>query len=147
MHVALDTCGLVKWERLERILEHVDLVLYDMKVFNEEKHKQYTGVSNQLILENLKRINELGKVIWIRVPIIPEYTAFEENIEAIGTFIKDLTNIQRVDLLPFHKLGVSKYIKLGLDYACKDFEPPSEEEMKKYKEIMDKYNSNVTAGH
>ena len=118
-----------------------------MKVFDEERHKEYTGVSNKLILENLKRINDLKKETWIRVPVIPKFTASEENIEAIGNFIKDLKCISRVDLLPFHKLGVSKYIKLGLDYACKDFEPPSEEEMKKYKDLMERFSDNVTAGH
>ena len=68
------------------------------------------------------------------------------NIQAIGEFLKDLKSISRVDLLPFHKLGVTKYEKLDLEYACKDFEAPSEDEMKAYKEIMDIYHSNVKAG-
>ncbi|NHI91654.1 MAG: glycyl-radical enzyme activating protein [Candidatus Lokiarchaeota archaeon] len=146
MHVALDTSGACKWELLEKILEHVDLVLYDMKVINEKKHKEYTGVTNKLILENLRRINELRKEIWIRIPIIPQYTAFEENIESIGMYIKEFKCVSRVDLLPFHKLGVSKYLKLGLDYICKDLEPPSEGDMTTYKKIMEKYKKNVTAG-
>ncbi|MHA1785876.1 MAG: glycyl-radical enzyme activating protein, partial [Candidatus Helarchaeota archaeon] len=143
INVALDTSGFCKWERLNKILEHVDLVLYDMKVFDEKKHVEYTGISNKIILENLQKINAIGKEIWIRVPVIPIFTASEENIQQIGEYIKDFSHITRVDLLPFHKLGVSKYEKLGLDYACKDFEPPPEEEMKKYKKIMEKYNDNV----
>jgi len=146
LHVALDTCGFVKWERLEKILEHVDLVLYDLKVMDEKKHEEYTGVSNKIILENLKKVNELNKEIWIRVPIIPGFTANKTNIQDIGEYIQDLKSISRVDLLPFHKFGISKYEKLDLEYACKDTEVPPEEEMKAYKEIMDKYHSNVKAG-
>jgi len=146
LHVALDTSGFLPWERLEKILTNVDLVLYDMKVIDEEKHEEYTGVSNKIILENLKKVNDLDKEIWIRVPIIPEFTANKNNIQAIGELIKDLKNISRVDLLPFHKLGISKYEKLDLEYACKDFEAPSEEDMKSFKEIMDNYHSNVKAG-
>ncbi len=146
LHVALDTSGFTTWERLEKIIEHVDLILYDLKVLDEEKHEEYTGVSNKIILENLKKIDSSNKKIWIRIPVIPEFTANKTNIENIGKFIKDFKNISRVDLLPFHKLGISKYEKLDLEYTCKDFEPPSEEEMNEYKEILKKYHSNVKAG-
>ena len=146
LHVALDTSGFLKWERLEKIIENVDLILYDLKVIDEKKHEEYAGVSNKIILENLKKLNDVNKEIWIRIPIIPEYTANNENIQQIGEVIKDLKSITRVDMLPFHKLGISKYEKLDLEYACKDTEAPSEEEMKEYKEIMDKYHSNVKAG-
>ncbi|MHC1591001.1 MAG: glycyl-radical enzyme activating protein [Candidatus Helarchaeales archaeon] len=146
IHVALDTCGLVKWEKLEQLLKWVDLILYDLKVIDEKKHEQLTGVSNKLILENLKRLDETGVKIWIRIPVIPTFTASEENIRGIGSFLQPLKHIERVDLLPFHKLGIPKYEKLDWDYACKDFEPPPAEEMESYREILEGFDLPVKIG-
>lgn len=139
LQVALDTSGVAKWEILERLLEHVDLVLYDMKLVDEAKHKEYTGVSNRQMLANLEKINQMGKRIWVRIPVIPEYTASEENIQAIGKAIQGFKAIERVDLLPFHKFGIPKYEKFDWEYACKDFEPPPKEEMEKYKHILETF--------
>jgi len=146
LHVALDTCGLVKWEILEDLLNWVDLVLFDLKIMDEKKHEEYTGVSNKLILENLKKIDAKNKKIWIRIPVIPGFTASEENIRGIGEFICNLKNVERVDLLPFHKLGTPKYEKLDWNYECSNLEPPSREEMEKYKEVLEEMDLPVKIG-
>lgn len=118
IHVALDTCGVVAWKHYERILSLVDLVLYDLKIFNAEKHKIGTGMNNKSILENVRRIAAAGMPIWIRTPIIPGYTADTENITALGDFIAaELPTVERWDLLAYTNLGQPKYHRLDLPYA------------------------------
>jgi len=117
LHVALDTCGVVTWERYEQVLPSVDLVLLDLKLMEAERHKVATGVSNDIILENARHIAAEGKPIWIRTPVIPGYTDDLENIRGIGCFIREsLPTVQRWDLLPYTNLGRPKYHRLDLPY-------------------------------
>ena len=117
MHVALDTGGPVPWERYEKVLSWVDLVLFDLKLMDEEGHKQATGVTNATILENARRIAAAGKSMWIRTPVIPGYTNVPENIRAIGGFIREaLPTVQRWDLLAYTNLGKPKYHRLDMPY-------------------------------
>ncbi|HNR96602.1 MAG TPA: glycyl-radical enzyme activating protein [Anaerolineae bacterium] len=118
LHVALDTCGAVAWERFERVLPWVDLVLLDLKLIDAERHRAATGVSNDLILENAKRLAQRGLPLWIRTPVIPGHTADLENIRAIGRFIREeLPTVERWDLLAYTNLGRPKYRRLDLPYA------------------------------
>jgi len=118
LHVALDTCGGVAWERYERVLPLVDLVLYDLKVIDRERHRASTGADNDLILENARRITAAGKPMWIRTPVIPGYTADEANVAAIGDFIAwELSTVERWDLLAYTNLGQPKYHRLDRPYA------------------------------
>ena len=117
LHVALDTCGVVTWERYEQVLPTVDLVLLDLKLTDAERHKVATGVSNDIILENARRIAAMGLPIWIRTPVIPGYTDDLENIRGIGRFIREwLPTVQRWDLLAYTNLGQPKYHRLDLPY-------------------------------
>ncbi|MBU0511502.1 MAG: glycyl-radical enzyme activating protein [Chloroflexi bacterium] len=118
IHVALDTCGTVAWERYERILPLVDMVLYDLKIFEAGRHQSSTGVDNVLILENARRIAATGMPMWIRTPIIPGYTADTSNIAALGDFIAaELPTVERWDLLAYTNLGQPKYHRLDRPYA------------------------------
>jgi pyruvate formate lyase activating enzyme len=118
LHVALDTCGAVAWDRFERILPLVDLVLYDLKLFDPAQHRASTGVDNTLILDNVRRVAAVGIPLWIRTPIIPGHTADTNNIAALGDFIAtELPTVQRWDLLAYTNLGQSKYQRLGRAYA------------------------------
>ncbi|MCP4536835.1 MAG: glycyl-radical enzyme activating protein [Chloroflexi bacterium] len=118
IHVALDTCGIVAWERYERVLPLVDLVLYDLKIFDEEQHCASTGVDNKIIFENARRIAATGKPMWIRTPIIPGHTADEDNIAALADFIAaELPTVERWDLLAYTNLGQPKYRRLDLPYG------------------------------
>lgn len=123
---ALDTCGYASKKVYDTLLPHVDLVLLDIKEIDSEKHKKFTGVGNELILENAMYIanymKDHGKKMWIRTPVIPQYTATEENIRGIGTFIVNkLNNIpERWDLLSFNNLCTGKYERLDLDWPLKD---------------------------
>jgi len=137
---ALDTSGYLKWEILDEVLTFTDLVLYDLKLVDEVKHRRYTGVESRLILDNAKRMSQLRLPIWIRIPIIPGYTDDVENIRELAGIIKELKNVERIDLLPHHKLGEAKYKRLGLKYLLDGLESPSDEEMEKFRKILDLEN-------
>ncbi len=107
IHTCLDTTGLVDTDVLKRILEQTDLVLYDIKHMDPEKHKEYTGVDNALILENA-RVVAAGRPMIIRVPLVPGHNDSEENLKALAVFMAEL-GISRIDILPYHSLGKLKY--------------------------------------
>ncbi|MHA1695064.1 MAG: glycyl-radical enzyme activating protein [Candidatus Helarchaeota archaeon] len=140
-HTALDTCGYAPRKIYERLIPFVDLFLYDIKEIDPEKHKKYTGVPNKLILENaiwiIKKLDSLGKKMWIRTPVIPNYTATEENIRGIGEFIVEkLENkVERWDLLAFNNLAAAKYERMDIDWTCKNFDLLSKEEMNHFRDI------------
>ena len=117
VHVALDTCGAASWERFERVLPWVNLVLYDLKIIDADRHRAATGVSNQDILENARRLAARNVPMWIRTPIIPGYTSDRENIMGIGHFIREaLPTVERWDLLAYTNLGLPKYRRLDREY-------------------------------
>jgi len=132
---ALDTCGYASKNIYERILPYVDLVLLDIKEIDSKKHEEFTGVSNDLILENAiyisKFMKENNKQLWIRTPLIPNFTATRENLEGIGQFIVEkLHNYpERWDLLAFNNLCVSKYERLDLVWSLKETPLMSKEEV------------------
>ena len=132
---ALDTCGYAPRKIYEKILPYVDLILLDIKEIDSEKHKNFTGVSNDLILENAIWISQYidtnNKKMWIRTPIIPNYTATEENIKGIGEFIVNkLNNIpDRWDLLAFNNLCTAKYQRLDMDWPLKNYSLLRKEEI------------------
>jgi pyruvate formate lyase activating enzyme len=121
LHVALDTCGAVAWERYARVLPWVDLVLLDLKIMDAARHREATGVANDLILENARRFAAEHKPLWTRTPIIPGYSADPANIRAIARFIRDaLPTVERWDLLAYTNLGKPKYHRLDVAYALED---------------------------
>jgi len=114
VHVALDTAGYFPWEKLASLVAVVDLVLYDIKTLNRTLHKRYTGVDNQLILENAIRIADMGKDMTVRMILIPGVNDSEDEITGRLKFIKKLGNHVKVDLIKYHKLGGGKYASLGM---------------------------------
>ncbi len=138
---ALDTCGIASQAIYEKLLPHVDLVLLDIKEIDPKKHESWTGVSNEKILENAiwlsEKLKEADKKIWIRTPIIPNFTATEENIKGIGNFIVEkLHNYpERWDLLAFNNLCSAKYERLGLDWILKDESLLTQEKMEELHEL------------
>jgi pyruvate formate lyase activating enzyme len=116
--VALDTCGVAPWAQYEQVLPCLNLVLYDLKIYDAGVHRAATGTDNTRILENAQRIAAAGMPIWIRTPVIPDYTANEANIAALGEFIAaELPTVQRWDLLAYTNLGGPKYRRLDRAYA------------------------------
>lgn len=136
IHVALDTCGYCSRSVLQDLLPYVDLILYDLKVMDPEKHREFTGVPLDRVLENAKLIAESGKPVWIRTPIIPAYTDDSENIRKISRFIvTSMPNVERYDLLAFNRMCTEKYTLFGLQYPLKDVELVSEATMETLAEI------------
>ena len=145
IHTALDTSGYAPWEKLCRVLEFVDLVLYDLKHMDFETHERLTGVSNELILENLKRVDETGKPIWIRLPLIPGCNDDEENYHIIGEYLSQIKHIERIDILRYNRLAESKYQNSGMDYSLNGLATPEKKDLEKYREILSKYGlDNIT---
>jgi pyruvate formate lyase activating enzyme len=136
VHVALDTCGYCSETILREILQHVDLVLYDLKVMDAQKHLDYTGVPLERVLDNARILGEVGIPVWIRTPIIPNHTDSDENIRKIAEFIvKHMPNVARYDLLAFNRMCTDKYKLFGLEYPLKDAELITEEKMEHLAEI------------
>lgn len=118
IHIALDTAGNIPWHILSKVLEEIDLVLFDIKCFDSFSHLHCTGSTNNLILENAKKIAELGKDMWIRLIVVPGLNSDLNDIRNRFKFIRSLgDSVKRVELLKYHNLGVSKYAQLGLEYT------------------------------
>ncbi len=138
---ALDTCGYSSKKVYQDLLPYIDIILLDIKVIDPDKHKEYTGVANDKILENAKWISnyikENGKIMWIRTPLIPKYTATDHNVKGIGEFIvKKLSNIpDQWDLLAFNKLCEIKYSRLGMSWSLRDEPLMTKEEMEHFLEV------------
>jgi pyruvate formate lyase activating enzyme len=114
IHTVLDTSGFAPAAVLDRVLPRLQLVLFDLKIMDADLHRRYTGVSNESILDNLKRIDG-GSTPWrLRIPLIPGMTDTETNLEQIARFAAGRQSIQGVDLLPFHRIASGKYRRLGL---------------------------------
>jgi len=129
VHTALDTCGHAEAAALDQVLPHTDLVLYDLKLADPERHQELTGVDPEDIFRNLGRINALGIPIWIRTPVVPGMTDSPGNILAIADKIEGLNCVARWELLSFHRFGEAKYRQLGWKYPPAAAEPPAPEQM------------------
>ena len=116
MHTTVDTTGFSNWKTLEKVAQVTDLFLYDLKLNDDNLHKIYTGVSNKLILENFEKLLELGKKVRIRIPIIPEITFTEENMNQTLDYLAGLKfPIEGIDLLPYHNTALHKYKRFGME--------------------------------
>jgi pyruvate formate lyase activating enzyme len=135
VHLALDTCGGTSWRLLQPLVDLADLVLFDLKVLDEERHRAYTGVALDLVLENARRVSRSGKPMWIRTPVIPGYTADEANVRRVAAFIRhSLCTVDRYDLLAFNNTCAAKYQRLDRPYALAQEPLMSEGEMEKLAE-------------
>jgi pyruvate formate lyase activating enzyme len=118
IHTAVDTCGGVRWDLLHPVVERADLILYDLKIFDEASHLHHTGIPLQRVLENARRTAALEKPMWIRTPVIPGISDGAENIARIADFIiAHLPTVERYDLLAFNKNCIPKYQRLGRDFV------------------------------
>ena len=145
IHIAVDTCGYAPWSNLERILSLVDLWLFDLKILDEQKHKHYTGVSNQLILENLRRLSKKTKKIEIRIPLIPGVNDNIEEMAEMAGLIRSLS-LSEVNILPFHRLGLEKYRRLGLSANMEEIGALSQKDIEVVKQLFSKHKLRVNIG-
>lgn len=142
IHTAIETCGYYRFEALEQALPYLDFIYFDLKHMNAEAHREYTGANNELILANLRELQSYEVELCVRVPVVPTLNDGKENMEAIASFVKELPRVISVELLPYHRLGVSKYGKLGLDYPLDDIPSPDEKDMQKLKALFEEHGIN-----
>ena len=139
---AMESMACAKWEVIESILPYLDQYLMDIKHINPEKHKEFTGRSNELMLENARKVAASGMTeLSIRVPVIPTFNDTPEEIRDIAWFADKLPGVKRIHLLPYHRLGQDKYEGLGREYLMKDILPPTNEHMEMLKRVVTENSS------
>ena len=145
-HTALDTCGHVSDTVLSKVMDQVDLFLYDLKLIDPGAHLKYTGVPNDLVLKNLMYLSEKGKKISIRVPVIPGITDTHQNITAMRDLLLELNGLEQIDLLPYHRIARNKYQRLKMKYRLEELEEPSQEKLRELMEVFEGIGMKVTIG-
>jgi pyruvate formate lyase activating enzyme len=134
IHIAVETCGWTDIENIKKVIEDVDLFLFDLKLMNNKLHIQYTGQSNKVILKNLDFISRSGKELIVRLPLVSGITDSSENINEIVQLLKKL-KINKINIAPYHTLGVEKYKEVGLGYSLNhinDYPMDKVEEIQKF---------------
>jgi pyruvate formate lyase activating enzyme len=114
LHACVETCGHADFSHFERILPHVDLYLYDIKDMNNDRHVEFTGLPNGLVLDNLRKLHDLGARICLRLPIIPGYNDRKDHFGALAELVRSMPDLLGVEILPYHRLGTWKAERLGL---------------------------------
>jgi pyruvate formate lyase activating enzyme len=143
MHTTVDTSGFSPWKVLDEIRPLVDLFLYDLKLMDDTRHRQWTGVSNKTILANLQRLSEAGHKIIIRIPLIPGINDDEENLRQTSALLAALPNVPSVELLSYHNIAAAKYAGLGVNYELVEIHPPAHEKMQACVALMTSFGLQV----
>ena len=143
INVCIDTNGGVWNPAVEELLKEVDLVLLDVKQINPTRHESLTGRSNTQTLKTAQWLEDIGKPFWLRYVLVPGISDFEEDIRRLGAHFKDYRMIQRVEILPYHTLGIHKYETLGQEYALKDTKTNTPEQLQKAESLFKEYFSCV----
>ncbi len=125
-HTAVDTCGYAPAEALRQVAALTDLFLYDLKFMDNARHEEHLGVSNALILDNLRELCERGCPTWVRVPLVPGINDDEQNLAAMADFVSSLAGAPPLHLLPYHRIGSDKYDRLGIPYPLEGVVPPTD---------------------
>jgi pyruvate formate lyase activating enzyme len=144
LHTCIETSGYCDWEDLERIRPKVDLFLYDVKALDPDKHREFTGVPNQGILDNLRRLHETEADIVVRLPVIPGLNDTDDHFQGVATLARELTNVQGFEIMPYHRLGEGKLGRLGLEGRGRaESETPSPETVNAWIDRLAELDVNV----
>ncbi|MBN1834701.1 MAG: glycyl-radical enzyme activating protein [Spirochaetales bacterium] len=147
IHTAMETCGFAPWPTMQRVLAHVDQLLFDVKHMDSGKHEQWTGTGNGRILDNARRSARMVKEMVVRLPLIPGFNDDAENLHALGRFVRDeLPPVRRVDILPYHSTGESKSQRLSRDYVLHGVRPFEREQVEKARDVLAIYGLEVRIG-
>jgi pyruvate formate lyase activating enzyme len=146
IHTAMETCGYAKFETFNSLVPYLDLLLYDIKHMDSKRHAEATGVPNELILDNFRKLSAIsGLECVIRIPLIPDFNDDAENIKRTADFVAKL-KIKKLDLLPFNYLPSGKYKTLGIDWEYKNTKKQDEESLKTLKNIVEGFGLTTTIG-
>ncbi|MFB9324864.1 pyruvate formate-lyase-activating protein [Paenibacillus aurantiacus] len=138
LHTALDSSGFCETSHAEALMAHTDLVLLDLKQMNKKKHEWLTSQPNDRILKFARWLSSIGKPAWIRHVLIPGVTDNAEDLNALGEFISLLTNVEKLELLPYHRMGVYKWQALGRTYPLEGVPTPTERDIRRAREVIDR---------
>ena len=136
VHVAVDTCGYAPWERFAELLPLVDLFLYDLKCMDPEKHARLTGVPNALILENLRRLDAAGAQFWIRCPLVPGLNDADADLAALRAFTSGLRHMEKLEICPYHPLGLEKCAAFGLTPRYAEKALPTVADLARWRRVL-----------
>ena len=143
VNTAVDTSGCVPRSAIEQVLDAADIFLYDIKHIDPEQHRRYTGVDNALILDNLRFLNEKGKRIEIRIPLIPGVNDDVQTISQIGALLARMQMVEKVRVLPYNNLAGSKYTLLGRQNTMPACQPPAEVSLREIRALLASYSLRV----
>jgi pyruvate formate lyase activating enzyme len=146
IHRAVDTSGYAALEIIKQIAPETDLFLYDLKFMDPDKHRHFTGVSNPLILANLKYLARSGARVTVRFPLIPGINDDDENIDLVGMFLRVLPEIETVYILPYHRHQETKYVLLDMEYKAKEIQLPTPEDLSRVKKRLEGFGLKVDIG-
>lgn len=142
VHTTIDTSGqpFVRdgafFEKFRELMRYTDLVMLDIKHINSEEHKNLTMHGNENILDMAKYLDEIKKPIWLRHVLVPTITDNDEHLKELSEFIKTLSNVEKVEVLPYHTLGIHKWEELGYDYALNGIDSPAHDRVENAKKIL-----------
>ena len=137
IHTAIETSGFAPWESMISVLPYLDLVFFDFKHIDAEAHREYTGVSNDRIIENLLGVTRMFTEVEIvvRIPFVPGHNSSDETQERMYKFISQLPHVKRIEVMPYHRLGTSKYHGLGRSYDLQDLDPVNKQDVEYLREL------------
>jgi pyruvate formate lyase activating enzyme len=147
LHTALDTSGYLDERVTDEMLENLDLVLLDIKSWDEATYREVTGVELAPTIRLARRLSAVCKPMWIRFVLVPGLTDDADNITGLARFVAGLTNVERVEIVPFHQMGRHKWEELGIPYRLSDTRPPSAQEMRRAKDLFEAAGVHVGVQH
>jgi pyruvate formate lyase activating enzyme len=144
IHTAVETCGFASW-RAMKVAAHADLVLFDLKILDDARHRAYTGVSNRPILANFGRFTARCPAVRVRLPLVPGVNDDPENVTAIGALVR-AAGLAEIDLLPYHTAGLAKYNRIGRPSRLPDVKPPTSEALVRARLSLERLGVSVHVG-
>ncbi len=145
-HTTVETCGEAAWEDVALVAPHVDLFLYDIKHMDAFEHRRLTGAGNERILENAARLAASGASLVVRMPVVPDRNDDEENLRRTADFALSVLQVDRIDLLPYHRLGEPKYSRLGRSYYLADVPAAGDGQIAAARRVLESCGMRVRVG-
>lgn len=146
IHTAIDTSGFAEFRVIEASVPYTDLYLYDIKHMDPDKHREYTGVDNEIILSNLIKLGDAGARINARMPFVPGLNSDEKNLRAMGEFLRNVKGLTQLNILPYHSAAEDKHARWGMDYKPGRLYPPTEDALRRAAEIVESYGIKTAIG-
>lgn len=143
MHTAIDTSGFVLNEKVKDVLDVTDLVLLDIKHIDPQKYLTLTGKPLHPTLSFIEYLAKIEKPVWLRYVLVPQYSDNEQDLHKWAKYVSGFKNVERVDILPFHQMGIHKWQQMGVEYKLTDIKPPSAEDVKRVEDIFKSYGLKV----